>query len=77
MGFNIKRNKEEKALKFVKKAISLFEPNSNTLRGGNAHKFHQYVYALSNLIKIHGIKNFNDAQSIIWKARLCPLLQVR
>ena len=68
MEISIKKKNEEKVLKFAKTAISLFEPNSNTLRGGNAHKFKQYVYALSNLIKIQGIKNFNDAQSIIRNA---------
>jgi len=68
MKISINKNKEGEVLKFVTKAISLFEPNSNTLRGGNAHKFDQYVYALSNLIKIQSIKNFNDAQSIIISA---------
>ena len=68
MQISIKKDKEDKVLEFVTTAISLFEPNSTTLAGGNAHKFKQYVYALSNLIKIHGIKNFNDAQLIILNA---------
>lgn len=68
MEISIKKNKENKVLKFVTKAISLFKPNSNALTGRNIHEFDQYVYALSNLIKIQGIKNFNDAQSIIRSA---------
>ena len=68
MQISIKKDKEDKVLEFVTTAISLFEPNSTTLAGGNAHKFEQYVYALSNLIKIQGIKNFNDAQSVIRSA---------
>lgn len=68
MEISIKKNKENKVLKFVTKAISLFEPNSNARTGRNIHEFDQYVYALSNLIKIQGIKNFNDAQSIIRSA---------
>ena len=55
MQISIKKDKEDKVLKFVTTAISLLES------GGNAHKFEykfeQYVYALSNLIKIPGIKN--------------------
>jgi len=66
MQIRIKKDKEDKVLKFITTAISLLEP------GGNAHKFEykfeQYVYALSNLIKIPGIKNFNDAQLIIRNA---------
>ncbi|CAD6491976.1 MAG: hypothetical protein DIAAKJNI_00186 [Candidatus Argoarchaeum ethanivorans] len=65
MEISIKKNKEDKVLKFVTKAIFLFDPDSNTLSEENAHKFYQYVYALSNLITVQGIKNFNDAQSII------------
>ena len=72
MQIRIKKDKEDKVLEFVTTAISLLEPNSTTLAGGNAHnfeyKFEQYVYALSNLIKIPGIKNFNDAQLIIRNA---------
>ena len=72
MQIRIKKDKEDKVLEFVTTAISLLEPNSTTLAGGNAHnfeyKFEQYVYALSNLIKIPGIKNFNDAQLIIQNA---------
>ena len=68
MEISIKKNKEEKVLKFVTKTISLFKPNSNELTGRNIHEFDQYVYALSNLIKIQGIKNFNDSQSIIRNA---------
>ena len=56
MQIRIKKDKEDKVLEFVTTAISLLEPNSTTLAGGNAHKFEykfeQYVYALSNLIKI-------------------------
>ena len=66
MEINIQKNKEDKVLKFVTSAISLFKPNSNEFTSENFHKFNQYVYALSNLIK--GIKNFNDAQSIIISA---------
>ena len=70
MGISINKNKENKVLKFVTKAISLVEPNSNTLKikGIYYHTFSEYVYALSNLIKIQGIKNFDDAQSIIKSA---------
>ncbi len=68
MEFNIKKNKEDKVLKFVKQAIALYEPNSTSLRGDDVHKFHEYVYALSNLIEIPSIKDFNDKLSIIRRA---------
>lgn len=68
MDINIKKDKEEKVLEFVKKAISLYNPNSSSIPGRNIHGFDQYIYALSNLISIQGIKNFNDKQSIIRNA---------
>ena len=66
MQIRIKKDKEDKVLKFVTTAISLLESGGNTHKF--EYKFEQYVYALSNLIKIPGIKNFNDAQLIIRNA---------
>ena len=66
MQIRIKKDKEDKVLEFVTTAISLLEPGGNTHKF--EYKFEQYVYALSNLIKIPGIKNFNDAQLIIRNA---------
>lgn len=66
MEIYINTNKEAKVLKFVKAVISLFEPNSTTIRGPeNMQKSSEYLYAMTNLIEIQGIKNFNDKQNII------------
>ena len=54
---------KSKILKFVNKAISLFEPNSTELKNENIHEFDKYIYALSNFISIK--KDFNEDQSII------------
>lgn len=64
MKISIKKNKEDKVLKFVTRAISLYKPNSNEFNSENFHRFNQYVYALSNLIGMHGIEN-GDVQAII------------
>lgn len=64
----IKSNKEDKVLEFANNAISLFEPNSIALKGLNFHYFDQYIYALSNLIKIQGFENFEDKRSLIRRA---------
>ena len=68
MEITIKKNKEDKVLEFANNAISLFEPNSTTLKGINFHNFDQYIYALSNLINIQDFKNFKDRRSLIIKA---------
>ncbi len=64
MKISIKKDKENKVLKFVTRAISLYKPNSNEFNFENFHRFNQYVYALSNLVGVHGIEN-GDVQSII------------
>jgi hypothetical protein len=69
MEIYIDTKKEAKVLKFVKTVSSLYEPNSTTIRGSeNIQKFDEYIYALTNLIEIQGIKNFNDKQYIIRQA---------
>ncbi|MCZ7382751.1 MAG: hypothetical protein O8C64_14430 [Candidatus Methanoperedens sp.] len=60
---------EVKVLKFVKTVGSLYDPNSTAISGSeNIQKSDEYIYALTNLITIHGIKNFNHKQYIIRNA---------
>jgi hypothetical protein len=60
MAIIIKSKDRDKVWRYVTRAISLFEPHSNTLRNQNIHKCKQYEYALANLIKIDRLKINNQ-----------------